>query len=400
MQYKSLVISLSLGAPFVAYAAIFLWGGFLLKNNNLRSGDFFRIIESMIFGAMVVGQTAVLSADFSKAKLAAINIFKLIDRKPMRSSPGENDDNTTMMVKVQQQYNRKLQGDISFRGVYFHYPNRSELSILNGLSFSAQRGETIGLVGESGCGKSTTIQLLEQFYEPVKGKVVSRNLASLRRNANKNKFQYLDGQDIASLDMDWVRSQMALVQQEPILFSYSVRDNIAYGDNSRDTIPFDEIVRAAQMANIHEFIEQLPQGYDTLVGAKGSQLSGECSSLIVYIRKFELLTNKLYIPGGQKQRIAIARSLVRNPAILLLDEATSALDTESEKVVQQALDEASKGRTCIVIAHRLKTIVDADKIVVINKGVNVEEGTHEELVEHKGHYWKLYNSAMDTGDAQ
>ena len=161
---------------------------------------------------------------------------------------------------------------------------------------------------------------------------------------------------------------MALVSQEPILFSYSIKDNIAYGDNSR-TVPFDEIIRAAQMSNVHDFVQKLPQGYDTPVGSKGTQLS-----------------------GGQKQRIAIARALVRNPSVLLLDEATSALDTSSEAIVQEALDEASKGRTCIVIAHRLKTIVNAHKIVVLNKGQNVEEGTHEELLEKKGFYWALYNS--------
>lgn len=165
---------------------------------------------------------------------------------------------------------------------------------------------------------------------------------------------------------------MALVSQEPVLFSYSIGENIAYGDNSR-SVPQEEIVRAAQMANVHDFVQKLPQGYDTPVGGKGAQLS-----------------------GGQKQRIAIARALVRDPAVLLLDEATSALDTASESVVQEALDEASKGRTCIVIAHRLKTIVNAHKIVVLNKGQNVEEGTHEELLEKKGFYWRLYNSAVAT----
>ena len=177
---------------------------------------------------------------------------------------------------------------------------------------------------------------------------------------------------MARLNVDWVRRQMALVSQEPILFSYSIGENIAYGDNSR-TVSREEMIRAAQMANVHDFISQLPQGYDTPVGSKGTQLS-----------------------GGQKQRIAIARALVRDPPVLLLDEATSALDTASEKVVQAALDEASKGRTCIVIAHRLKTILNANKIVVFHKGQNVEEGTHEELLEQRGHYWKLYNSALGS----
>ena len=177
----------------------------------------------------------------------------------------------------------------------------------------------------------------------------------------------MDGDDIAQLDTDWVRSQMALVSQEPTLFSYSIKDNIAYGDNTRQ-VTMEEIVHAAEMANVHDFVHRLPLGYDTPVGSKGAQLS-----------------------GGQKQRIAIARALVRDPPILLLDEATSALDTASEKMVQSALDEASKGRTCLVIAHRLKTIVNANKIVVIHKGQNVEEGSHEELLARKGYYWKLYN---------
>ncbi|CAG2121030.1 unnamed protein product, partial [Medioppia subpectinata] len=165
-----------------------------------------------------------------------------------------------------------------------------------------------------------------------------------------------------------MRSQMALVSQEPNLFSYSIGENIAYGDNSR-TITMDQIVSAAQKANIHNFIKDLPNGYDTNVGSKGTQLS-----------------------GGQKQRIAIARALVRNPQILLLDEATSALDTASEKLVQDALDEASKGRTCIVIAHRLTTIQNANRIVVIQRGATVEEGMHEELIDKKGFYHELYKT--------
>lgn len=177
----------------------------------------------------------------------------------------------------------------------------------------------------------------------------------------------MDGSNILNLDVDWLRRQMSLVSQEPKLFGYSIKENIAYGDLSRE-ISFDEIVKAAQMANVHDFIQQLPLGYDTTVGGKGQQLS-----------------------GGQKQRIAIARALIRNPSILLLDEATSALDTASEQLIQDALDEVSKNRTCLIIAHRLKTIINADKIVVIDGGQNVEEGNHQELLARRGQYWKLYN---------
>ncbi|XP_027198903.2 ATP-dependent translocase ABCB1-like [Dermatophagoides pteronyssinus] len=342
---KASMISFSLGVQFFAYTIVFLYGGFLISKGLLDSGDFFKIVESMIWGAVVVGQSAVLSSDYTKAKIAAMNIFMMIDRKPIK------DLIPAYLIQEKFKNQGRSDGKISLRGVYFHYPLRPNLPILNGLSFKASKGEKVALVGSSGCGKSTTIQILERFYDCVQGKV------------------FLDDKNIAELDVDWLRSQMALVSQEPILFSHSIRDNIAYGDNFRETVPFDEIVHAAQMANIHDFIKNLPQGYDTPVGSKGTQLS-----------------------GGQKQRIAIARALVRDPPILLLDEATSALDTGSEQIVQDALDQAAKGRTCITIAHRLKTIVHSDKIVVLHKGQNVEEGTHDELIAMKKNYWKLHNS--------
>jgi ABC-type multidrug transport system fused ATPase/permease subunit len=219
--------------------------------------------------------------------------------------------------------------------------------VLKGLNLKVEQGQTIALVGSSGCGKSTTVQLLERFYDSLEGKV------------------HLDGADITSLNVAWLRTQMGIVSQEPVLFDYSIRENIAYGDNSRE-VPMHEIIEAAKQANIHSFIESLPNGYDTPVGDKGTQLS-----------------------GGQKQRVAIARALLRNPKILLLDEATSALDTESEKIVQDALDRAQQGRTSIVIAHRLSTIVNADCIYVFHSGKIVEQGTHSELMALKGRYYRL-----------
>jgi ATP-binding cassette subfamily B (MDR/TAP) protein 1 len=177
--------------------------------------------------------------------------------------------------------------------------------------------------------------------------------------------QMLDGHDISDLHIQWLRSQIGIVSQEPMLFDCSIAENIAYGDNSRE-VPMDEVIDAAKMANIHNFISSLPKGYETNVGDKGAQLS-----------------------GGQKQRVAIARALVRNPKILLLDEATSALDTESEKVVQEALDRAQQGRTSLVIAHRLSTIQNAHCIVVIHNGKVAEQGTHSELMTKRGHYYKL-----------
>ena len=261
----------------------------------------------------------------------------------------------------------KLNGAITVENVTFQYPSRPEVQVLNGLSVSLTPGQTLALVGPSGCGKSTMVSLLERFYEP--------NSGCLK----------LDQQDIRDLNIRWLRQNIGLVSQEPILFDSSIADNIRYGANFRE-VSDAEIIAAAQAANIHNFIETLPevdtvwfhqllnlnffmfvfQGYNTNVGAKGTQLS-----------------------GGQKQRIAIARALVRNPRILLLDEATSALDTESEKVVQEALDKAREGRTSIVIAHRLSTIYNADVIAVIKGGQVAESGTHQELMKMKGLYYKL-----------
>lgn len=180
----------------------------------------------------------------------------------------------------------------------------------------------------------------------------------------------IGSQELSAVNLQWWRSQIGFVSQEPVLFDASIQENIAYGDTSRQ-VPIEEIILAAKNANIHDFIQTLPKGYDTNVGSKGTQLS-----------------------GGQKQRIAIARALIRNPKILLLDEATSALDTESERVVQEALDRASQGRTTIIIAHRLSTIQNSDIICVLHRGSIVESGKHDELLEKRGHYYRLAQSKL------
>ena len=230
----------------------------------------------------------------------------------------------------------KVRGEITFEDVHFSYPMRQDIQVLKGLTFTAKPKQTVALVGESGCGKSTVVNLLERLYRPGTGTI------------------RVDGVPIEELEVGWLRAQMGLVSQEPVLFAGTIYDNIRYGrlDATRE-----EIERAATEANAHDFITSFPEGYNTLVGEKGVTLS-----------------------GGQKQRIAIARALVRNPKILLLDEATSALDTQSEKLVQDALDRAQQGRTTIVIAHRLSTVQNADQIVVIDNGAVVETGTHAELI--------------------
>merc|ERR1712045_337382 len=229
---------------------------------------------------------------------------------------------------------------------------RQNIQILNRLNLSIKTGESIALVGESGCGKSTVIQLIQRFYDLDQGSLE------------------LEENNIQSLNLPYVRSKLGIVSQEPVLFDRSIVENIKYGDNER-TVSMEEVMDAARKANIHNFVSSLPGGYDTKVGGKGTQLS-----------------------GGQKQRVAIARALVRNPRILLLDEATSALDTESEKVVQDALDAAQVGRTSITIAHRLPTIKNVNQIYIIDNGQIVEHGTHDQLLESQGFYYKLWNNSV------
>ncbi|XP_061186070.1 ATP-dependent translocase ABCB1-like [Saccostrea echinata] len=330
-----LVFATSQSIIYFSYAASFAYGAYLVTQ-GLAFQDVFRVFGAIIFGGMHVGRTGSSAPDFTKGRRAATRLFSIIEREPVidaKKEEGEKPESFT--------------GAIELNDVHFTYPSRPDVKVLEGLSLSVKPGETFALVGTSGCGKSTTVQLVERFYDPSSGSVM------------------VDNFDLKSLNLNWLRSQIGIVSQEPMLFDTSIAENIAYGDNSRE-VPMDEIISSARNANIHGFIKSLPHGYETNVGDKGTQLS-----------------------GGQKQRIAIARALIRNPKILLLDEATSALDTESERIVQEALDKAREGRTCVVIAHRLSTIQNADKIAIIHKGHVVELGSHSELLTKKGVYWKL-----------
>ena len=261
----------------------------------------------------------------------------LFDRQPIIDTWAEDGD------KVE-----AVDGTIEFRDVHFRYPTRPEQPVLRGLNLSVSPGQYIALVGASGCGKSTTIALLERFYDPLAGGI------------------FIDGKEISSLNINHYRSFIALVSQEPTLYQGTIRDNILLG--APHEITDDQIKFACQEANIYDFILSMPDGFNTVVGSKGALLS-----------------------GGQKQRIAIARALVRDPKILLLDEATSALDSESEHVVQAALDKAAKGRTTIAVAHRLSTIQKADVIYVFDQGRIVEQGTHSDLMKRNGRYAELVN---------
>ena len=239
-----------------------------------------------------------------------------------------------------------VKGRVSYEDVSFHYSD-DNTSVLSHVSFEIPAGKSIALVGPSGSGKTTICSLLPRFYDVTGGRVT------------------IDGKDVRTLTLKSLRSQIGMVQQDVYLFSGTIRENIAYG---KPGATMDEIVEAAKRANIHDFIEELPDGYDTFVGERGARLS-----------------------GGQKQRISIARVFLKNPPILILDEATSALDNESERWIQQSLEELSKNRTTITIAHRLSTIRNADEIIVITEDGIAERGTHESLLRQNGIYAHYYN---------
>uniref|UniRef100_A0AAX7T432 Bile salt export pump n=1 Tax=Astatotilapia calliptera TaxID=8154 RepID=A0AAX7T432_ASTCA len=321
---------------FLTNSGSYRFGGYLVQKEGLHFSLVFRVISAIVTSGTALGRASSYTPDYAKAKISAARFFQLLDRVPQISvynDKGEKWDN--------------FQGNIDFIDCKFTYPSRPDIQVLNGLNVSVKPGQTLAFVGSSGCGKSTSVQLLERFYDPNHGKVL------------------IDGHDTTRVNVSFLRSKIGIVSQEPILFDCSIAENIKYGDNLRE-ISMNEVISAAKKAQLHDFVMALPEKYDTNVGSQGSQLS-----------------------RGQKQRIAIARAIIRDPKILLLDEATSALDTESEKTVQEALDKARQGRTCIVIAHRLSTIQNSDIIAVMSRGIVIEKGAHDQLMALKGAYYKL-----------
>ncbi|KAI8357632.1 multidrug resistance protein 3 [Mortierella sp. GBAus27b] len=323
---------------FGTYALAFWYGANRIKAGEMQSGEILNVLLAMMIGAFSLGNVGPYLPAFANARGAAYKIFETIDRVPTIDSAnpgGAKPEN--------------LQGHIVVTDVDFHYPSRPDVPILKKMNVEVKPGQTIALVGQSGSGKSTIVGLVERFYDPISGTVT------------------LDGIDIKDFNIRFLRDSIGIVSQEPTLFNASIKQNIAYGTRQGQSPPTDEEIEAAcRLSNAHDFISKLPNKYDTMVGERGALLS-----------------------GGQKQRIAIARALIKNPRILLLDEATSALDTESERVVQDALDKASSGRSTIVIAHRLSTIMNADMIYVMEKGIVIESGTHKTLLAKGGTYSEL-----------
>ncbi|POR34091.1 Multidrug resistance protein 1A [Tolypocladium paradoxum] len=335
---SSALYAASQSVLFLCFALGFWYGGTLIGKGEYNLFQFFLCFMAIIFGAQSAGTIFSFAPDMGKAHHAAQELKALFDRKPTIDSWSEEGERL-----------EQVDGHLEFRDVHFRYPTRPEQPVLRGLNLSIRPGQYVALVGASGCGKSTTIALLERFYDPLAGGV------------------FIDGKEISTLNINDYRSHIALVSQEPTLYQGSIKENILLGSADED-VSDEAIEFACREANIYDFIVSLPEGFNTVVGSKGALLS-----------------------GGQKQRVAIARALIRDPKILLLDEATSALDSESEHVVQAALDKAAKGRTTIAVAHRLSTIQKADVIYVFDQGRVVEAGTHSELMKKNGRYAELVN---------
>ncbi|KAJ3243519.1 hypothetical protein HDU78_000400 [Chytriomyces hyalinus] len=324
---------------FCTYGLAFWYGSRLVLDGRMKGQDVLVSFMSLMMGSFALMMIPQNLAAVGGARGAAYKIYATIDRVPVIDSLSKEGEVLS-----------SLQGNIEFRGVGFKYPTRPDTVIFDNFNIKVEPGQTVAFVGPSGSGKSTTVQLIQRFYDPLVGSV------------------HLDGVNLTNINVKWLRQQIGIVSQEPVLFNTTVKQNIMMGaiEDSSKSLTEAELHAVCKMANCHNFIMDLPQGYDTMVGEHGGMLS-----------------------GGQKQRIAIARALIKNPKILLLDEATSALDTQSERLVQNALDKASQNRTTIVIAHRLSTIKNADRIIVLDKGTIVETGTHNELLALNGVYFQL-----------
>ena len=340
-KYRGAFASFIIFCLFGAIVAVIWYGVHLASLNQLFIGDLIKFILYSVYVGASFGGIAELYAQIQKAVGATERVFEILEEQPEILDISEN---TGVL--------NRIEGNVTFEGVAFTYPSRKEIQVLKNVQLDAKKGETIAIVGPSGSGKSTIVSLLLRFYDPESGAIL------------------IDGKDARTYPLTELRNNMAIVPQDVLLFGGTIRENIAYG---KPSATLTEITEAARKANAMEFIEIFPEKFETIVGERGIKLS-----------------------GGQRQRIAIARAVLKDPSILILDEATSSLDSESERVVQEALDKLMVGRTSFVIAHRLSTIRKADKIVVIEKGIVRESGTHYELMQlENGLYRSLSNLQME-----
>jgi ABC transporter fused permease/ATP-binding protein len=341
--YRGAFVSFIIFCLFGAIVGVIWYGSILVSHNELSVGNLTTYILYAVFVGAAMGGFPELYANVQKAVGSSERVLEILDEEnePISTNVSENEVKTV------------IRGNLKFDNVQFTYPSRQEMLILDGVSFEAKAGEKIAIVGPSGAGKSTIASLILRFYQPQGGQIL------------------FDGSPSTDFQLTDIRNQVAIVPQDVLLFGGSIRENIAYG---RIGASEDAIIEASKRANAHGFISGFPEDYETIVGERGVKLS-----------------------GGQRQRIAIARALLKDPAILILDEATSSLDSESERLVQEALEELMKGRTSIIIAHRLSTIREADKIVVLEKGKVIETGTHAELIQNEsGLYRYLSHLQFDA----
>ena len=342
-RYRGAFISFMIFSVFGAIAFVMWYGANMIQTGELTMGS----LTMFVIFSMFVGGTFAGFADMFSQLQKTLGATQSV-REILRTE-GEPVDLT--QAAIEPPYT--LKGNVTFKQVAFSYPSRNDVSVLKDITLTVNNGEQIALVGPSGAGKSTIASLLLKFYEPTSGSIL------------------FDDKNATEFPLTQLRKQMAFVPQDVILFGGTIAENIAYGKLNASA---EEIADAARKANAHEFISKFPEGYETIVGERGIKLS-----------------------GGQRQRIAIARAILKNPAILILDEATSSLDSESEQLVQEALDNLMKDRTSFVIAHRLSTIRNAHKIVVIDKGTVAEQGSHEQLMANNGLYRKLNDMQFEFG---
>ncbi len=342
-KFRGAFASFIIFCLFGAIVTVVWYGSSLVQAGEITIGDLTSFILYSTFVGAAMGSFAELYAQLQKTFGATERVIELLNEK--------NED--ISIHTKQQEIKTKINGNVEFKNVAFSYPSRKEIQVLKDINFKANAGERIAIVGPSGAGKSTLASLILKFYDIDAGQIL------------------FDNRSTQEYSLSDIRNQIAIVPQDVLLFGGSIKENIAYG---KITASDEEIVEAAKKANAHQFISTFPEGYDTVVGERGVKLS-----------------------GGQRQRIAIARALLKNPSILILDEATSSLDSESERLVQEALEILMKDRTSIIIAHRLSTIREADQILVIDHGKVMEQGNHQSLMQNESGLYR-YLTQLQSQD--